>query len=69
MDIIKVKVKQNYGTDAVYVVSKHREAISRLTGRKTVTESDISALRALGFDFAVEADVPAFVLYRASDRG
>lgn len=52
MDIlIKVDIKQAYGNTHVYVVSGQAEAISKLTGRKTVTQADIDALKELGFNF------------------
>lgn len=48
---VEVVVKSNYGAEAIYVVSQQATAISHLTGRKTVTRSDINALKALGFNF------------------
>ena len=47
---IKLEVRRNYGTNHMYVTSpEHAEAIAALTGKKTVTEKDIQALKALGF--------------------
>lgn len=48
---IKVDVKSHYGTDHVYIISDHAEAIAALTGKKTLTERNIEALKALGFSF------------------
>jgi histone H3/H4 len=46
---IKVTLKTHYGADHLYVTSDHAEAIAALTGKKTVTQKDILALKALGF--------------------
>jgi len=46
---IKVETRRNYGTDHKYVISDHAEALAVLTGKKTVTDRDIQALKALGF--------------------
>lgn len=51
---IIVEVKPSYGTQWVYVVSNHKEAIETLTGKKTVSPEDIQALKVLGFVFAVK---------------
>lgn len=47
---IEVKVKQIYGIDKLYIVSDHASAIFDLTNRKTLTNGDIQALKALGFE-------------------
>ena len=46
---IKVEIRRNYGTDHKYVISDHAEALTVLTGKKTVTDRDMQALKALGF--------------------
>ena len=46
---ITIERRNNYGTQAVYVTSEHREAVTRLTGKKTIDLGDINALRSLGF--------------------
>lgn len=46
---IKVTVKSHYGTDHIYITSEHSEAVTALTGKKTLTENDMRALKALGF--------------------
>lgn len=46
---IQVEVKSNYGNEAIYVVSEHRDTLHALTGRKTVTRADIICLQQLGF--------------------
>jgi hypothetical protein len=44
--------KDNYGVTHLYIAdAKIRESVSALTGRKTLSASDMSALRALGFTF------------------
>ncbi len=47
--IIRVETRQVYGRPLRYVVSQHAYAIQRLTGRTTLTEDDMEALKALGF--------------------
>lgn len=51
---IIVEVKPCYGTNWVKIVSEHKDAINTLTGNKTLSQSDISALKALGFSFEVQ---------------
>jgi len=51
MNKIKVEVKNNYGSEAIYIVSSHSSAIRTLTGKKTISRADISALQDLGFVF------------------
>ena len=45
---VQVEIRNNYGNEAIYVVSSHAEAISQLTGKKTINRSDIQALLKLG---------------------
>ena len=54
MPTIKCFKKSVYGNVLVYFAKeneKERDAFLRLTGRKTITESDIAALKVLGFKF------------------
>jgi len=51
MNKIKVEVKNNYGSEAIYIVSSQSSAIKTLTGKKTISRTDISALQDLGFVF------------------
>jgi len=53
---VKVEMKSHYGSEHKYVVSDHAEAIAALTGRKTVTDKDIQALKALGFQVTQRAE-------------
>jgi len=48
------KEKTNYGTTHFYVVSEHKDAIKRLTGRPTITSEDAKALQELGFNFQLQ---------------
>ena len=50
---ITVAKKSVYGNDLLYVISEHKDSICQLTGKKTVDESDIKALRGLGFEVQV----------------
>ena len=48
---IHVKVKSVYGNDLIYIVEKGKANLVRvLTGKKTVSEADIYALRGLGIE-------------------
>lgn len=49
---IEFYVKEVYGLEKSYVVDpKLAATIGKLTGRKTLLESDFEALKALGFTF------------------
>ena len=51
---IEVQIKNVYGNELKYVTDPEQaKLISQLTGRTTVTDSDISALKGLGFTFSV----------------
>jgi hypothetical protein len=64
---IAVFTRNNYGTLATYAADPvMRAKLSALTGRQTLTESDIRALSALGFTFASVADPKAPNYGRAS---
>lgn len=51
IQIINVDIREHYGQRHVYIVSEHKEYITALTGRKTITQTDIDALKGLGFKF------------------
>ena len=51
---IYYKEKTNYGTTHFYIVSEHKDAVQKLTGRKTITSEDADALQALGFVFQLQ---------------
>jgi hypothetical protein len=57
---IKIEIKSVYGRDMYYVRSpEHIEPLKGLTQHTTLTESDMSNLKALGFSFeSVQAKVP-----------
>ena len=59
--IIKVKIKNVYGNELIYVVSEHKDTLQKLTGRKTLTENDVKALQDLGFTFQ-QADMISNIL-------
>lgn len=46
---ILVESKRHYGNANIYVISEHKSFIQGLTGRKTITQSDIKMLENLGF--------------------
>lgn len=51
---IRVKVKYQYGQKRVYINSFQFAPLKALTGRETLTETDIKALKSLGYSFTVE---------------
>jgi hypothetical protein len=52
MRVIKYYIKDIYSKPLVYVADKKEaQALQLLTDRKTLTRSDMEALRQLGFDF------------------
>ena len=50
MNTIRFYCRDHYGRQHRYPLD-HAEAIERLTGCKTLRDSDMSALRQLGFEF------------------
>lgn len=51
---VKVKLREVYGVRRVYVQSFQAGPLKALTGRETLTEGDIKALKSLGYSFQVE---------------
>ncbi len=51
---IEIEIKNVYGSELKYVVDSEKALLlSQLTGRKTLTDEDIKALKGLGFTFSV----------------
>ena len=56
MKTIKVEIKNVYGNEMIYVVGElDKKIVATLTGKKTVSRSDISALRDLGITVELAA--------------
>ena len=51
--IIRVKIKTVYGNELIYPLD-YQEQLKALTNRLTLTKSDITALKGLGFTFSQE---------------
>jgi len=52
---IEVEQKEVYGNKLTYVKKESvRNSIKKLTGRKTLTDYDIQALKELGFTIVIE---------------
>jgi len=52
---IEVERKQVYGNTLTYVKKESvRNSVQKLTGRKTLTDRDIKALKELGFTLVIE---------------
>lgn len=47
---ISIKRKNVYGNELIYVIGQGNEAIRALTGKVTVKESDLQALKQLGHE-------------------
>ena len=47
--VIEVESKGHFGTEHIYVTSKHQVALQDLMGSKTLTSRHIKALKELGF--------------------
>jgi hypothetical protein len=52
---VLVKIKNVYGTDTVYPLCDTAVLLTKLTGRKTFTDTDIKTLKELGYIFTVES--------------
>jgi hypothetical protein len=53
---IQAYERRNYGQTAIYATGPLAPHITALTGRKTLTETDIRTLRAMGFYFDMIPD-------------
>ena len=53
---IQIEIRNNYGNEAIYIVSSHASAVRQLTGKKTISRDDIQALQDLGL--MVETTAP-----------
>lgn len=51
---ITVRIVTNYGQRAVYPACESAKALASLTGRKTLTERDITLIKRLGYAINVE---------------
>jgi len=55
---IEVEQKEVYGNKLTYIKKESvRSAVKKLTGRKTLTDYDIQALKELGFTIVIEEKV------------
>ncbi len=51
---ITIQIKSNYGQEAIYPVCDDAVTFTRLTGKKTLSRGDLTFIRALGYDVAVQ---------------
>lgn len=59
MNEILISTRVAYGTTYVDVVNEEqREPIQSLTGNSTITQSNINALKKLGFTFKLQTTAP-----------
>lgn len=47
---ITIEIKPAYGTNWKYISSEHKEAVKILNSKNTVSDKEIEALKALGFE-------------------
>jgi len=52
---IKVKIKSNYGTEAIYPACKKAELFAAIAGTKTLTSDTIKKIKALGYQITQDA--------------
>lgn len=56
MDLkIIVRIKQVYGNELIYPVCKFACAFAELTGKKTLSRSDLAHIKYLGYTVELEA--------------
>ena len=55
--IVKVKIKQNYGSDLIYPVNETGRLFADLTKTKTLTRETMSIIKALGYTVEVEQEL------------
>lgn len=51
---ITVAIKNVYGTDMIYPVCDNGKLFTRLTGKKTLSQSDIATIKHLGYTITVQ---------------
>lgn len=56
---IKVQIKSVFGRDVIYPACEKAEGFCKLIGQKSLTESQIQQIKALGFEVQVESTHPA----------
>ena len=52
---ITVQIKTVYGNEAIYPVCLCAETFVQLTGKKTLSRSDIAKIKLLGYEVIVQA--------------
>jgi len=63
MKEIFVTVKNVYGVEKVYPVGEEAEAFAAIAGTKTLTESTIKGIKALGYKITIASSLsPASIL-------
>lgn len=50
---ITVRITKNYGQEAIYPANEKAEMFTSLLGKKTLSRSDISRIKDLGFNVSV----------------
>lgn len=51
--VIEFKVKSVYGNELIYPVSREAILFAELTGKKTLNETDLNKIKAIGFEVVV----------------
>jgi hypothetical protein len=51
---ITVRITKNYGQEAIYPACQTSETFTSLTGRKTLSRTDVEHIKSLGYTVNVE---------------
>jgi hypothetical protein len=57
--IIQVKIKNNYGNEAIYPACEKSSIFAELIGQKTLTRRDLDKIKKLGYEVQVVQPVAA----------
>lgn len=52
---ILVRIRNVYGNETIYPVCESARKFTELTGKKTLSRSDVAVIKSLGFTVTIEA--------------
>lgn len=52
---ITVKIKTNYGNEAIYPICKMAEGFAAIAGTKTLTRETLKTIKKMGFGIEIES--------------
>lgn len=53
---LTITIKNVYGKETIYPVCDHAKGLAAFKGQKTLTESDIHALKKMGYSFKIASN-------------